>query len=213
MTIFGPDISNNNGVVDIDAVANEGYTFVFAKVSEGASFKDRFWMRTKDWCAQRGLLCVGYHYVKTDNADAQARNFHDNAGGSVAMLDFEANSGNINNFWAVVNAFNALGIRVVVSYIPDWYWEQIGRPFIGNIPGLLVRSEYTSGYPGDNHPNWLGYGGKDVGILQWSDKAWIAGKALDANAFRGTKEELAGLLGLGPAHELLIPGLEGIYLP
>src|SRR4051812_28402124 len=123
MTIYGPDISNNNGTVNIDRIADEGFDFVFAKVSEGASFKDRYWPRTRDWCAARGLICVGYHYVKTDDAARQAWNFYDNGGGSIVMFDFEANSGDIGNFWRCVNAFQAIGIRVVLSYIPRWYWQ------------------------------------------------------------------------------------------
>lgn len=208
MTIFGPDISNNNGVVNIDRVADEGFDFVFAKVSEGSGFKDRFWAKTRDWCAARGLICVGYHYVKTDNADAQARCFRDNGGGPTVMFDFEANSGNINNFWACVNAFNNIGIRVVLSYIPRWYWQQIGRPDISNIPGLLIQSSYVNGtgtasglYPGDNSGFWAGFGGKNVDILQFSDKASVAGMSLDVNAFRGSKAELAAHLG--------IAGIEG----
>jgi hypothetical protein len=38
-TIFGPDISNNNGVVDLDRVKAEGFDFVWAKVSEGTTFR------------------------------------------------------------------------------------------------------------------------------------------------------------------------------
>jgi lysozyme len=222
VTIYGPDISNNNGVVNIDAVADEGFDFVFAKVSEGSGFKDRYWARTRDWCVARRLLCVGYHYVKTDNPSQQAWNFHDNGGGDKVMFDFEANSGNINNFWACVNAFNALGIAVVLSYIPRWYWQQIGSPDISNIPGLLIQSSYVGAkngaasamYPGDGSYMWNGFGGHNVDILQFTDAAWIAGQSLDCNAFRGTKEQLADLLGVGgiaPAPQLLIPEVEGLY--
>lgn len=204
MTIFGPDISNNNGVVDIDRVADEGFDFVFAKVSEGYAFRDRFWPRTRDWCAARGLICVGYHYVRTDDPAAQADCFAGNGGGSVAMFDFEANSGDINNFWACVRAFNDHGIRVVLSYIPRWYWQQIGKPDISNIPGLLIQSSYVSGggtasglYPGDDTGYWNGFGGHNVDILQFSDRATVAGLSLDVNAFRGSKAELAAALGIG----------------
>lgn len=204
MTIFGPDISNNNGVVNIDRVADEGFDFVFAKVSEGSGFRDKYWARTRDWCATRGLICVGYHYVKTDNADAQAACFANNGGGNIVMFDFEANSGNINNFWACVRAFNARGIRVVLSYIPRWYWQQIGSPDISNIPGLLIQSSYVSGrggaasvmYPGDGSRMWNGFGGKQVDILQFTDAARVAGINLDCNAFRGSKAELASALGI-----------------
>lgn len=212
MTIHGPDISNHQGVVDIQRVKDEGYQFVFAKVTEGAGYKDPYWLRTRDWCANVGLLCIGYHYVRTDGAEAQARSYAQAGGGDTVMLDFEDGSGNIDNFWNVVNAFNGMGIRVVLTYMPDWYWERIGKPNIADVPGLLVRSEYTTGYPGDGSANWGGYGGKPTGILQWTDKATVAGKSpVDVNAWRGTIQELAAALGL--AGGLLIPGLEGVYLP
>ena len=51
-TIFGPDISNNNGVVDLDRVKAEGFDFVWAKVSEGTSFRDTYWPRTRDWARE-----------------------------------------------------------------------------------------------------------------------------------------------------------------
>lgn len=224
MTIYGPDISNNNGVVNIDAVADEGFDFVFAKVSEGSGFRDKYWPRTRDWCAQRGLICVGYHYVKTDNADAQAACFANNGGGNKVMFDFEAGSGGIDNFWRVARAFQNRGIAVVLSYIPRWYWSgTMGSPDISSIPGLLIQSSYVGGkggaasamYPGDNSSYWKGFGGKQVDILQFTDAARIAGMNLDCNAYRGSKAQLAGALGLGPVapqRELLIPGIPDLYV-
>lgn len=221
MTIFGPDISNNNGVVDIDRVANEGFDFVFAKVSEGAFFGDRFWPKTRDWCAAKGLICIGYHYVRTDDPDHQATMFANNGGGNKVMFDFEAGSGGIDNFWNCVRAFNSRGIQVVLSYIPRWYWQgTMGSPNIANIPGLLIQSSYVSAsgtasgiYPGDNSPYWNGFGGHAVDILQFSDKATIAGLSMDVNAFRGTRQQLAGLLGIdspAPVYVPLIPNIDGL---
>lgn len=210
MTIFGPDISNNNGVVNIDRVVDEGYQFLFAKVTEGTSFQDKLWHGTRDWCARRRLLCVGYHYVKTDGSPAQqAWNFQDNGGGDKVMFDFEAGSGNINNYWACVYAFNAIGIQVVLSYIPKWYWSQIGSPDISNISGLLISSNYRTYTDEVTSTNgWAAYGGRTPDIWQYTDAQPIAGLSLDCNAFRGTRDELAGLLGLGSG--LLIPGVEGL---
>lgn len=203
MTIYGPDISNNNGVVDIDRVKAEGFDFVFAKVSEGSGFRDGYWPRTRDWCQSVGLIVAGYHYVKTDNADRQADLFVSQLGDNTipAMLDFEANSGNIAQFWAVLNAIEARGVHVALSYIPRWYWQQIGSPNIATVPGL-IQSSYVNGggtasglYPGDDSRFWAGFGGRNVDILQFTDKASIAGKSLDANAFRGTTDDLRILLG------------------
>ncbi|SIM01658.1 gp50 protein [Mycobacteroides abscessus subsp. abscessus] len=206
VTIFGIDISNNNGVVDIDRVKAEGFQFVWAKVSEGASFKDTFWPRTRDWCRQAGLLLAGYHYVREGDADAQAETFVAQLGDKTipAMLDFEDGSGGIGNFWAVKNAIEARGVRVALSYIPRWYWEKIGKPDLSGVPGL-IQSSYVTGtgyasvlYPGDDNSRWAPFGGKAPDILQFTSQAQVAGKILDANAFRGTVEDLSALLRGGP---------------
>lgn len=206
VTIFGIDISNNNGVVDIDRVKAEGFQFVWAKVSEGASFKDTFWPRTRDWCRQAGLLLAGYHYVREGDADAQAETFVAQLGDKTipAMLDFEDGSGGIGNFWAVKNAIEARGVRVALSYIPRWYWEKIGKPDLSGVPGL-IQSSYVTGtgyasvlYPGDDNSRWAPFGGKAPDILQFTSQAQVAGKILDANAFRGTVEDLNALLRGGP---------------
>jgi hypothetical protein len=66
----------------------------------------------------------------------------------------------------------------------------------------LIQSSYVNGtgyasvlYPGDTSSKWAGFGGRNVDILQFTDKALIAGKSLDANAFRGTPDQLRQLLG------------------
>ncbi|SKF91352.1 GH25 family lysozyme [Mycobacteroides abscessus] len=210
VTIFGIDISNNNGVVDIDRVKAEGFQFVWAKVSEGASFKDTFWPRTRDWCRHTGLLLAGYHYVREGDANAQADTFVSQLGDKTipAMLDFEDGSGGIENFWAVRNAIEARGVRVALSYIPRWYWEKIGKPDLSGVPGL-IQSSYVTGtgyasvlYPGDDNSRWAPFGGKAPDILQFTSQAQVAGKILDANAFRGTVEDLTALLRGGPT----VPG-------
>lgn len=207
--LFGVDISNNNGLVDIDRVKAEGFSFVWAKVSEGDTFKDSFWERNREECRRAGLVLAGYHYVRDSDPQAQADNFVTQLGDLEipAMLDFETGSGDIENFWAVKHAIEAHGVAVRLSYIPRWYWQRIGTPDLSAVPGL-IQSSYVSGtgyasvlYPGDNSPLWAAFGGKCVDVLQFTDRALIAGKQLNADAFRGDVDQLAALLDLGgPAH-------------
>ena len=208
MTIYGPDISNNNGPnLDMAQIKAEGFEFIFCKVSEGDYFVDRTWRRYRDSAQAAGLLVAGYHYVRADcDAISQANVFVDNLGAGIpAMLDFEANSGGIDVFWNVVRAINERGVEVALSYIPRWYWQQIGSPDISQVPGL-IQSSYVNGsgyasalYPGDDSPKWNGFGGADVKILQFSDAGLVAGASVDVNAFRGTRDELVALLNLQPA--------------
>jgi GH25 family lysozyme M1 (1,4-beta-N-acetylmuramidase) len=203
-TIFGPDISNNNGVVDLGGVKAEGFEFVWAKVSEGTSFRDTYWPRTRDWAREIGLILAGYHYIRDGAPNDQADLFVDQLGDRSipAMLDFEEGGGGIDNFWAVLQAIEARGVNVALSYIPRWYWGSIGRPDLSRVPGL-IQSSFVLGtgyasvlYPGDDSIRWAPYGGRQPDVLQFTDSALITGKRLDANAFRGSPDQLRTLLGL-----------------
>lgn len=210
-TLFGPDMSNNNwsstseiaGWLD-DCFHREGYSWMEHKVSEGNYYSDPYWATVRDWCATNAVPCIGYHYVTTNDPASQAAQWNANNGGPNAMLDFEANSGDINNFWAVVNAFNAADVTVRLSYIPQWYWAQIGHPDLSQAPGLISSSYYERGTygsieyadaGGDTGPGWTSYGGGTPAIWQFSDAAIIDGKSVDVNAFRGTLSDLQELLG------------------
>lgn len=203
MTLYGIDISNNNGPdIDLAQVKAEGFDFVFCKVSEGDYFVDTTWPAYRDAARAAGLALAGYHYVRGDcDIDAQADVFVRHLDGAAAMLDFEADSGGIDTFWALVRAINARGVQVALSYVPRWYWERIGSPDLSQVPGL-IQSSYVTGsggaasamYPGDDSAFWNGFGGKDVDILQFTDAAMVAGHPVDANAFRGTRADLDALL-------------------
>lgn len=119
------------------------------------------------------------------------------------MLDFEAGSGDLDNFWAVANAVTAAGAHVALSYIPHWYWRRIGSPDLTGVPGL-VASDYVSGsgyaselYPGNHSSFWNGYGGAQPVILQFTNAASVAGQTVDADAYRGTAAELQQFLTTG----------------
>ncbi|RJO74179.1 hypothetical protein D5S18_18675 [Nocardia panacis] len=203
MTLYGIDISNNNGPdIDLTRVRAEGFDFVFAKVSEGDYFIDYTWPAYRDAARAAGLALAGYHYVRADSdPDAQAEMFVRQLDGAAVMLDFEANSGGIDTFWAVVRAINARGVAVALSYIPRWYWQQIGCPDLSAVPGL-IQSSYVSGsggtasamYPGDDSTSWTPFGGKTPDLLQFTDAACVAGHLVDANAFRGSRADLDTLL-------------------
>lgn len=206
VTIFGPDISNHQANIDIAQIKREGFEFLFAKVSEGAGYKDPYWPRNRDAAREQGLILAGYHYVRTDDPYRQADTFVSHLGDKSipAMLDFELNSGGISNFWAVKNAIESRGVRVALSYIPKWYWrDHIGAPDLSGVPGL-IQSSYVNGtgyasnlYPGDDSARWAPYGNRQPILLQFTDKAQVAGQFVDANAFRGTPDQLRELLGQG----------------
>jgi len=222
-TLFGPDVSNNNWsstaqvVQFVNSLPGQGFSWVEAKCTQGAGYQDPYWQATLHACQAINVPCVGYHFVTTDDPVAQAQNFVANNGGSTAMLDFEAGAGDITNFWAVANAFNSAGVTVVLSYIPNWYWQEIGSPDLSNVPGLISSAYpstaqgyasdlYTSG-GGDSGEGWAPYGGATPVMWQFTDAANIGGFIVDCNAFQGTSTQLGQLLNpTAPAAPTPTPG-------
>lgn len=210
MTLFIPDWSNNNWASTAQALAacaqvihSEGYSGIIHKVSEGSYYADPYWPAVRDWCSQNTVPCIGYHYVTGDDPGAQVQKWLANGGGKAVMLDIEANSGDIGNITAVANAFEAAGIAVAIEYFPHWYWQQIGSPDISHLPGVLTSSSYYernnyasteySDAGGDTGPGWAAYGGVTPTFWQFSDGAQMAGFTADANAFRGTLDQLTAI--------------------
>jgi lysozyme len=204
MTLYGIDISNYQANINLDQVAKEGFSWVEAKVSEGNSYKDPTWATNQSAAAKANLPIIGYHFaIAADDPASQVQTWQANGGPNVCMIDFETNSGNIDNYWALVNAFNAAGIKVALSYIPQWYWNKIGSPDLSKVPGL-VSSAYPggNGYAstlyenggGDSGEGWASYGGGTPVIWQFTDRAAVAGMTVDADAFRGSASDLAALL-------------------
>jgi Glycosyl hydrolases family 25 len=213
LTLYGIDISNNNfssvsQVWDLmDSLVSQGISWVESKCSEGNYFSDPYWQPTQQACRSVGISCVPYHYVTTDDPASQAATFVANGGGASAMIDFEANSGDLGNLWNVVNAFNTAGIDVILGYIPQWYLESIGGDLSALAPNgiALISSAYPDGSGsasdvyansgGDDGEGWQSYAGATPAIWQFTDSASVAGFVVDCNAFQGTLDQLTALLG------------------
>lgn len=215
MTLFGVDIANVNfggpdnpdlGAVTafVNALVGEGFSWLECKASQGSDFIDPIFSTAYAAAQANELPIVAYHYLDTSDATAQAQNAANAVGGTnVAwMFDFEDDSGSYDNFQAVLAAFQAAGLNVVLSYIPEWYWEDIGDPDLASVVGLIASS-YVEGsgyasalYPGSDWSGWQPYGSDTPVILQFTDAALVAGISVDANAFQGSLSELQTLLGV-----------------
>lgn len=212
MTLFYPDVSNNNWSSDQDAIdfleqlVPQGFAGVVHKVSEGSYYEDPYWPVVLQWCKQNNVVCLGYHYVTEDDPARQAQTWLGNNGGSVAMADWEANGGDFSNYQAVVAAFESAGVTVHVGYCPQWYWSEVGRGDLSGIP-TLISSAYPdgSGYAsvvyaaagGDSGVGWDSYGDAAPTIWQFTDRAYIPPfTGIDCNAFKGA--DLAAAFGLAP---------------
>ncbi|MCM1153024.1 MAG: hypothetical protein NC328_05170 [Muribaculum sp.] len=64
--VAGIDVSAHNGPVDFNAVASEGYKFVFIKASEGVDFRDSMFVKNYIDARRAGLKIGAYHFFRFD---------------------------------------------------------------------------------------------------------------------------------------------------
>jgi hypothetical protein len=207
VTTFGIDISHHQDLsLDLARCRREaGIEFVFIKCTEGATLVDPEFATNLAEARAAGQLVAAYHYVRSNaSAQAQVDNVRRVVPRDVPVVpDVETGSGGVSLLRELVDRLRAAGYRVPLVYLPRWYWQSLGSPSLVGLPPL-----WSSRYP-DNVINdlsvewatvpasyWTGYGGLDVAVLQFTSSARVAGYApLDANAFRGTRQRLAELLG------------------
>lgn len=206
MVTFGLDISHHQDLrLDLAQCRREGIEFVFIKATEGATFVDSAFGANLAEARAAGQLVAAYHYVRASVAASdQVAWISRHVPLDVPVIpDVEANSGGIALTREVVNRLRGAGYTVPLLYLPRWYWQQIGSPSLAGLPPLW-SSRYPDNVQGTIADEWAdvpatywnGYGGLDVSVLQFTSSARIAGHApLDANAYRGTRAQLAALMG------------------
>ena len=208
--LYGVDLSNYQAGINMAGVAREGFTFAICKITQGSAYRSPAWPAQRDEGRRAGLVVAGYHYVDQTDPGQQALNCRNHIGDpNIAVaLDLEKGGGDVGNYRRVLDAFRRAGLRVVLSYIPRWYWTEVGSPNLADLPPLW-SSRYPStdsGYAstlyqavesagGNLSKYWQGYGGNTVKILQFASTAQVQGRGVDANAFYGTPVELAALIG------------------
>lgn len=206
MATFGLDLSHHQDLaLNLAQCRREGIEFVFLKATEGSSFVDSEFDANLAEARAAGLLPAAYHYLRSSApASAQVAHIRKHVPLDVPVIpDVEANSGAIGLTREFVARLKEAGYRVPLLYLPRWYWQQIGSPSLVGLPPLWssrypdnVRGSIADEWADIPTHYWTGYGGLDVAVLQFTSSATIAGHApLDANAYRGTREQLAELLG------------------
>jgi hypothetical protein len=208
MTLFGIDVSRYQAGIDLHRAAGEGVAFVIAKATQGAGYRSPAWPAQRDGARAAGLLLAAYHYVTADPPAAQAANAAAWVGDPAIpfALDWEAPGVDAAHFAAVLGAFRAAGLHPVLGYVPRWYHGQQGGPDLSRLGITLWASRYPSpaaGTPAGIYSTiaaasraacWAPYGGLAPALWQFTDRASVAGLRVDADAFEGTRDQLAALL-------------------
>jgi hypothetical protein len=206
VTLFGIDISHHQSAsLSLARCRAEGMEYVFIKSSEGSTFVDPAFTSNLAEARAAGLLVAAYHYVRSNTtAAAQVANVVRVVPRDVPVIpDVETNSGGVALLRDFVARLQAAGYRVPLTYLPRWYWQQLGSPSLVGLPSLW-SSRYPDNVVGsvaDEYADvpssyWNGYGGLGVTVLQFTSSARVAGhQPIDANAYEGTRDQLAAVLG------------------
>lgn len=196
MTIHFPDVSHYNKGYVVPA----GTPVIIARASLSSTYRDDAYLGFKHRAEEIGAVFVAYHWLSKGRELQQAEVARSTVGFSTPlMIDAEDMPGNtgyngsntVANILAFTAAYRSLGGKVSLVYLPRWYW----RDHMGSVSlvalsaaGLhLVSSAYTT--YSDTGPGWAPYGG--MSPVQWQYR----GSPLDLNAYRGTKEEYARMVG------------------
>lgn len=188
--VRGIDISAHNGYANLDAVAAEGYDFVWIKASEGKGFRDPNFALNYDKARKAGLKTGAYHFFRFDrDGIQQARNLLNVIGkrdlelGIAIDVEEYGNPAGIpldsikNRLQVMVEYLNMKGHRVTF-YSNRKGWEDILRDEYEGFP-LWVCS-FTDNSTADDWTFWqFNHHGKVSGVRG----------DVDINVFRGSREE------------------------
>ena len=195
----GFDVSENNGYVDFEQAANEGYEFVIVRSSYGKSGKDENFLDNVNRAHAAGLKVGAYHYsyaLTPDDALQEAQNCREVIDSAGVLLElpvffdmedadgykerhgFDFSAGNITEICRVF--LENIGLNCGVYASESWLDNYIDWQGLGcSVWNASWYSEQTEPNPDDNVDGIKGY------MWQYTDKAYIAGKYLDADWIYG----------------------------
>lgn len=218
MTIFGIDISDHQRGFDLARAKAEGIEFAILRLCDGA-YVDKAFREHLAGAERAGMLVSTYWYLRSpsegttiaqqvDVIDRQMNGRRDLG----VWIDVESvtRTGRKlltgNDVWAAKRELERRGYTVPGIYSGAWYWEHMpgGEPSMDGLGHLWVsnygrnrRGSYRALYEGDggsNHRGWsYPLGDRKPDILQYGSNGLVAGYAVDINAYRGTREQLAAI--------------------
>lgn len=210
--LLGIDVSHHQGSIDWSLMRHYGIQFAGLKATEGDAFIDSQFARNLRNARAAGVVVFAYHYQRSvATATEQVANIVRVVPKDCpVVVDVEAGSGIVGVTQGIVAGLRLRGYDVPLTYLPRWYWQQLGLPSLAGLPPL-----WSSRYPdnvirpiGQEYAEiesrymhfWQGYGGLPVKVLQFTSSARIGTRApLDGNAYRGSLLQLRALLSGTPA--------------
>jgi GH25 family lysozyme M1 (1,4-beta-N-acetylmuramidase) len=204
MSIWGVDVSNHQGGgIDWHAAYAGGIRFGWAKVCEGAGYRDPYWTGNRDRALAAGVKIGGYGYVHPNGDAVQQANFFCDLHGPMLpgmltpAIDLEESNGvgpSGVHAWTHVwltTVGARLGVTPWIYTYPDFWASQVQAPgcaYCKQHP--LWYAGYSKQQPGSPRPwdaitVWQ-YAGTSVHVPG-------VGDGQDANWFLGTEADLEAL--------------------
>jgi GH25 family lysozyme M1 (1,4-beta-N-acetylmuramidase) len=218
MTLFGWDMSHYDAS-GIGTAVREGISFITHKAGGDSNDQELapWWsgVRSLPESVVLGAYWVLYPGSPEARADAFLSRLDSQCPGwrdrdaFILQVDCEKWGGNPNTVPSkadVMRFCNRLVARTSADYWPIVYGPKwVYEDGLAGLGYPLWASAYVSGtggfkalYPGDGSSKWAAYSGQVPAILQYSSGATIGGQTKsDANAFRGTIQELKALVAPG----------------
>lgn len=201
--VQGVDVSHYQGEIDWKALEEQGIDFVFIKATEGGSHVDeRFYDNWKE-AEQTKLLVGAYHFFSFDSdggaqADQFIRTVGDLTGKLMPAVDVEYYGDKRRHppdREAVVRELKEMLERLETEYAvkPAIYttysvYQRYIKGEFTEYP-LWIRNVYVP--PGPSAGDWTFWQYTDTAVLEGYEGAE---PCIDRNVYRGTMEELEGML-------------------
>jgi lysozyme len=199
--VNGIDVSDWQGAVDWAAVNAAGYSFAFAKASEGAGWTGKTFAQNRSGIARAGILRGAYHMFTFDaNPIDQASLFLSTAqpsGGDlppVVDLERPTKLGPRDNVAAIRRFLDLIEARThipTIVYVGYYYWRDV----LGSTDAFADHPLWLANYTDEPQPTVVPSVWKTVTFWQYSSKGSVGGiKGLvDLDRYLGTPAQLEAL--------------------
>jgi GH25 family lysozyme M1 (1,4-beta-N-acetylmuramidase) len=147
--LYGIDISNNDGSVDMAKIANDGVICCYMKATEGLTFQDSYMEGFYTDAKAQGLKIGAYHFLTNTDGASQAENFYNKikaySWDMYPMMDIETNfEGLCDVITAFINKWKELSDMQLGVYTYTSFLD-----YISSLSNMI-----------DNYPFWQADYGK-----------------------------------------------------
>ncbi|MDE7203058.1 MAG: glycoside hydrolase family 25 protein, partial [Lachnospiraceae bacterium] len=202
--VHGVDVSHYQGTIDWDVLSQQNLDFAFIKATEGSTHVDECFLDNWQAAEQTNLYLGAYHFFSFDSEGGkQAASYIDTVGnlnGKLApVVDVEYYGNKRSNPPKRTEVVENLGAMLDAL---EQYYEI--KPIIYTT--YTVYNDYIKG-EFEDYPLWVRsvycppsvFFGNKWSFWQYMDTATLDGytgdqKYIDVNVFKGTRQELEGLM-------------------